>query len=79
MLRRMQDAIRVHRLIVTFTALVLLFKFQNLDNVTVSLFAANITLPVSIMVIGVYVFGMLTEGFVVTLLKSRLRRARESV
>lgn len=64
-------------LIVAFTALVLLFKVQNLDSVTVSLFAASITLPVSLLVIGIYVLGMLTGGFVVTLLKSWIRRARE--
>jgi len=65
-------------LIVAFTALVLLFKVQNLDAVTVSLFGASITLPVSLLVIGVYVLGMLTGGFVVTLLKSWIRRARNS-
>ena len=32
-------------LIVVFTALVLLFKFQNLDTVTVSLFSSSITPP----------------------------------
>jgi putative membrane protein len=44
-------------LIVLFTAIVLLFKFQNLDTVTLSLFAASITLPVSLLVIGIYVLG----------------------
>ncbi len=64
-------------LIVAFTALVLLFKVQNLDSVTVSLFAASITLPLSVLVIAIYVLGMLTGGFVVTRLKGWIRRARE--
>lgn len=57
-------------LIVLLTAIVLLFKFQNLDTVTLSLFAASITLPVSLLVIGIYVLGMLTGGFVLSLLRS---------
>jgi len=32
-------------LIVTSTAIVLLFKFQNLEAVTVSLFSARVSLP----------------------------------
>ena len=38
------------RLIVAFTALVVLFKFQNLETVTVSLFSASMTLSVSTLV-----------------------------
>jgi uncharacterized integral membrane protein len=65
-------------LIVVFTALVLLFKFQNLETATVSLFSASITLPVSILVFGVYVLGMLTGGCLYALLKSWVRGARQS-
>jgi len=63
-------------LIVVFTAMVLLFKFQNLETVTVSLFSASLTLPLSALVFGVYVLGMLTGGFIVSLLKSWIRGAR---
>jgi uncharacterized integral membrane protein len=63
-------------LIVVFTALVLLFKFQNLESATVSLFAASITLPMSVLVFGVYLLGMLTGGCVFALLKSWYRGAR---
>ena len=63
-------------LIVLFTAIVLLFKFQNLTNVTVSLFSASVTLPVSVLVIGIYVLGMVTGGFVVKLLRSWVSGAR---
>ena len=64
-------------LIVVFTALVLLFKFQNLETATVSLFSASITLPISALVFGVYVLGMLTGGCLYALLKSWVRGARQ--
>ena len=56
-------------LIVVFTAAVLLFKVQNLQTVTVSLLGASATLPVSVLLIGVYVLGMVTGGSLVSLLK----------
>ena len=64
-------------LIVAFTALVLLFKLQNLDTVTVSLFSASITLPTSTMVLVIYVLGMLTGGCLWSLLKSWVRGAKQ--
>jgi uncharacterized integral membrane protein len=63
-------------LIALFTLAVLSFKVQNLDAVTVTLFSAYTTLPVSVLVVGVYVLGMLTGGFLVSLLRSWLRGAR---
>jgi uncharacterized integral membrane protein len=62
-------------LIIAFTAAVALFKFQNLDSVTVSLLSASMTLPVSFLVLLIYVLGMLTGGFVAALLRSWFRRA----
>lgn len=63
-------------LIVVFTAIVLMFKIQNLDSATVTLFSMSMTLPVSVLVVGVYVLGMLTGGFLVSLLRSWMRGAR---
>jgi len=63
-------------LIVVLTAVVLLFKVQNLQTATVSLFSASITLPVSILVIGVYILGMLTGGSLYALLRTWIRGAR---
>ncbi len=63
-------------LIVLFTAIVLLFKIQNLQDVTVSLFSASITLPVSILVMGIYVLGALTGGFVFALVRTWVGRVR---
>jgi uncharacterized integral membrane protein len=65
-------------LIVLFTALVLLFKFQNLQTVTVSLLSASFTLPVSVLVLLIYILGMLTGGFVTSLLRTLFQRARQT-
>ncbi len=63
-------------LILGFTALVLLFKVQNFETATVSLFSASITLPVALLLIGVYVLGMVTGGSLLALLRSWVRGAR---
>jgi len=66
-------------LIVAFTALVLLFKIQNLETVTVSLFSASMTLSVSTLVMLIYVLGMLTGGFLWSLLRGLFCRATRPV
>ena len=63
-------------LIVVFTTLVLLFKVQNIDNVTVSLLTWSVTLPLSLLLIGVYVLGMLTGRALVGLLRESVRGAQ---
>jgi uncharacterized integral membrane protein len=62
-------------LIVVIAGIVLLFKVQNLTSVTVSLLGASITLPVSILVLLIYVLGMLTGGMVLALLRALIHRA----
>lgn len=62
-------------LIAILVAAIVLFKFQNLESVTVSLFSASITLPVSVLVLLIYVFGMLTGGLLLALLRSWVRGA----
>ena len=57
-------------LIVAFTALVLLFKFQNLETVTVTLLGASVTLRVSMLVLLIYVLGALTGGSLMALMRS---------
>jgi lipopolysaccharide assembly protein A len=66
-----KDAVRYIyiTLIVLFAGILVLFKFQNLEAVTVSLLSASITLPVSVLVLLIYVLGMLTGGFVLALLR----------
>jgi uncharacterized integral membrane protein len=57
-------------LIAILAAIIILFKVQNLDSVTVSLFSASVTLPVSVLVLLIYILGMLTGGFLLALLRS---------
>ncbi|QKS27877.1 MAG: hypothetical protein FAZ92_01620 [Accumulibacter sp.] len=63
-------------LVVVATAIVLLFKVQNLNAVTVSLLGMSATVPVFLLVIGVYLLGMLTGSSLVTLLRDWIRHAR---
>jgi|WetSurMetagenome_2_1015567.scaffolds.fasta_scaffold2279734_1 lipopolysaccharide assembly protein A len=63
-------------LIILLTALVLVFTGQNLQLVTVSFLNMRGTLPLSILVLAVYVFGMFTGGSVLALLRTWVKRAR---
>jgi lipopolysaccharide assembly protein A len=62
-------------LIILVTAAVLLFTIQNLQAITVSFWTMSLRLPVSILVILVYILGMFTGGFVLSLLRSWLKEA----
>jgi uncharacterized integral membrane protein len=57
-------------LIAILAGVIILFKVQNLESVTVSLFSASVTLPVSVLVLLIYVLGMLTGGFLLALVRS---------
>jgi len=57
-------------LIAAFAAIVILFKIQNIESVTVSLFAASVTMPVSVLVLLIYLLGMFTGGFLLALVRS---------
>jgi putative membrane protein len=60
-------------IIVLLTLLVLSFKFQNLQSVTLQLFSLNMTMPVTLLVVLVYVLGMFTGGSLWSLLKRSYR------
>jgi lipopolysaccharide assembly protein A len=63
-------------LIVVATAAVLLFKIQNLEVVTVSFLTLSFSMPVSLLVLVIYVLGMFTGGALWSLLRSWLAKAR---
>jgi lipopolysaccharide assembly protein A len=52
-------------LIVLITAAILLFKFQNLSSVTVSLLGMSMTLPLSVLTFLVYLLGMVSGSALV--------------
>jgi len=62
-------------LIALFVGVIVLFKVQNLEAVTVSLFSASVTLPVSVLVLLIYVLGMLTGSSLLALLQTSVRGA----
>lgn len=66
-------------LIALFVGVIVLFKVQNLEAVTVSLFSASITLPVSVLVLLIYVLGMLTGGFLLALMRTWVHGATRRV
>jgi lipopolysaccharide assembly protein A len=57
-------------LIAVAAGIVILFKFQNLESVTISLFSASIALPASVLVLLIYVLGMLTGGSLLALMRT---------
>ena len=62
-------------LIVVVTAVVLLFKIQNFDAVTVTLLGAGITMPTSLLIIVVYTLGMVSGSALLGLLRGWFRGA----
>jgi uncharacterized integral membrane protein len=62
-------------LIATFVAIVLLFKVQNLETVTVGLLGATFTLRVSVLVFLIYILGALTGGSLMALMRTWVRGA----
>jgi len=63
-------------LLIGLTAVVFLFKFQNLEVVTVSFLSASLTLPLSVLLASVYVLGMFTGGVFLSLVRSWMRGAK---
>jgi uncharacterized integral membrane protein len=61
--------------ILLVTAAVLVFTFQNLASVTVVFMTTRITLPLTLLVLVVYVLGMLTGGALWSLLRTSYRGA----
>jgi len=63
-------------LIVVLAGIVVLFKVQNFDTATVTIFSMNFTMPVAVLVFVIYVLGMFTGGFTLQLVRSWVRGAR---
>jgi putative membrane protein len=57
------------------TAIVLIFTAQNLELVTVAFLNAEVTVPRAALVMAIYILGMFSGGFVVSLIKSLLKGA----
>ena len=66
-------------LVTLVTAAVLIFTVQNLASVTVAFLSMQATLPLALLVVLAYVLGMSTGGFVVTLVRQWIQRAKRPV
>lgn len=64
-------------LVFLLTAAVLVFMGQNIGSVTVSLVTMRFTLPLSVLVVLVYVLGMFTGGSLSGLVRSLFRQATQ--
>lgn len=56
-------------LILAITLLVVMFKVQNIESATVNFLIISLTLPLSLLIFGVYFLGMVTGS----MLLSRIR------
>jgi putative membrane protein len=63
-------------LIALMVGIVVLFKVQNLETVTVTLLSMDFSMPLSIMVLLIYALGMFTGGFLLQLVRTLMRGAR---
>lgn len=66
-------------LIILATAIVFLFKVQNLSSVTIVLLGMSLTLPVSVLIFGVYLLGMLTGGAAWSLLRRSIKGVSQDI
>ena len=62
-------------LVVVVTAVVLLIKIQNFEAVTISLLGASVTLPTSVLIIGVYALGMVSGSALLGVLRGWVKGA----
>ena len=63
-------------LIALMVGIVVLFKVQNLETVTVTLLSMDFSMPLSIMVFLIYALGMFTGGFLLQLVRTLVSGAR---
>ena len=57
-------------LIVAITLLVVMFKVQNIESVTVNFLTISLTLPLSLLIFGVYFLGMVTGSMLLSLIRT---------
>ena len=65
-------------LVAVLAALMVLFMVQNLQSVTVALFAINLAMPVWVLVLIIYTLGAFTGGAVYAFLRASVQGARRT-
>ncbi len=66
-------------LILGVTLVVAMFKVQNIESVTVNFATASLTLPLSILLFGVYFLGMVTGSALLALVRTWYQGAQEAM
>jgi lipopolysaccharide assembly protein A len=56
-------------ILILFVILIAIFAIQNSQSITIELFNWSVTLPVSVVIILVYIFGMTTGGIISSVLR----------
>ena len=65
-------------LVAVLAALLVLFMVQNLQSVTVALFAIHLAMPVWVLVLIIYALGALTGGAVYAFVRASVRGTRRT-
>jgi len=65
-------------LILLLAAIVAIFTFQNLEMVTVRFLAASFTMPRALLVIIIYFLGMLSGGFMISMVRNWMRKSHRA-
>jgi uncharacterized integral membrane protein len=55
-----------------------LFALQNLQTITVLFLSWSVTLPIAVVIIGVYVLGMVSGGSVLAFLRWTLQHSKKN-
>jgi len=66
-------------LVLGITLLVVMFKVQNIESVTVSFLNISLTLPLSLLIIAVYFLGMVTGTMTVSVVRTWYKRAKAAL
>lgn len=64
--------------LILLVGVTVLFALQNLQTITVSFFNWSVTLPIAVVVIGVYFLGMVSGGSVLAFLRWALKRSKKN-
>ena len=65
-------------LVAVLAALMVLFMAQNLQSVTVALFAVSLAMPVWVLVLIIYALGALAGGAVYAFVRASVRGTRRT-
>jgi len=65
-------------LLILLAAVTTLFALQNLQTITVSFLNWSVTLPIAVVIAGVYFLGMASGGSVLAFLRWTLQRSKKN-